>query len=262
MSSQLDGVKEHNIDLGICPTCPEHVSRFGQGRDDDDSVTNITVATAIAAAATGTTAESSLGQSTSAGSVHPGLLAAINRSIMPAFNQVMQNQSVLQSQIPAMSLARPPPVQAPPAFIVPPVQQLAFLMQQPFQLPMQQQQYQQAAGYGQGQQGMFQGGHGGQGGRGHSRGGSHGTHQRHHDFVSMICNQADMGPYQGQQGMFAPCNLFGGMGPFVPQAPAKNNNNVLSKRFANLNTCFSCGFDVAEGHTSATCPFGWHKPNH
>jgi hypothetical protein len=108
---------------------------------------DITVATTIAAAAMSTTAASLLGQSTAAGSVHPGLPAAINWSIAPAFNQVMQNQSVLQSQIAMMLLAQPPSVQTPPAFINLPVQQVAFPMQQSFQPPMQQQQYQQTAGY-------------------------------------------------------------------------------------------------------------------
>jgi hypothetical protein len=85
----------------------------------------------------------------------------------PVFNQVVHNQSVLQNQIAAMSLAQPPPAQG-----VPPVQHVAFPMQQPFQPPMQQQHYQQAASYGRGQQGQFQGGCGGQGGRGRGFGGS------------------------------------------------------------------------------------------
>jgi hypothetical protein len=44
----------------------------------------------------------------------------------------------------------------------------------------------------------------------------------------MILNQVGMGPYQGQLGMFAQPNPFGGMGPFVPQAPTKNNNSAPS----------------------------------
>jgi hypothetical protein len=111
---------------------------------------------------------------------------------------------------------------------------------------------------------MFQEGRGGQGGGGHGRRGSHGACQHHPDFATMIHNQAGMGPYQGQQGMFASPNPFGGIGPFMPQAPATNNKYALSliKRFANWNACFSCDFDVAEGHTSARCPFDWRKPNH
>ncbi len=29
-----------------------------------------------------------------------------------------------------------------------------------------------------------------------------------------------------------------------------------------LECCFSCGFDIEEGHTSQTCPAHWHKMNH
>ncbi len=77
--------------------------------------------------------------------------------------------------------------------------------------------------------------------------------------------QGQMMPNQGQQeGMFVPPNPFGGMGPFVTnaQAPAGTHAPSLIKRFANWNMCFLCGIDVEEGHTSATCPFEWRKPNH
>ncbi len=91
--------------------------------NDNDSATDITVAmqVAVAATGTGTLAASLLGQGTAAKSgIHPGLLTAINQSIAPAFNQVVQNQSILQSQIAAMSLARPPPAQ--PAYVALPIQ--------------------------------------------------------------------------------------------------------------------------------------------
>jgi hypothetical protein len=183
-----------------------HVLDLG---NDDDSAMDITMATQVAAVATGTgtLAASSLGQGAAATSgIHPRLLTAINQSIAQAFNQVVQNQSVLQSQIAAMSLAHPPPAQ--PTYLAPPIQQVAFPMQQPFQPPMQQQQYQQQAGYERGQQG-FQGGRGAQGGRGRGRRGSRGC-QRCPSFATMIENQAGLGPYHGQQGpigqetMFAP----------------------------------------------------------
>jgi hypothetical protein len=249
--------------LGYAPSAQNMYHLLDMG-DDNNNATDITVTTQVAALATGTMTASLLGQGTAASSVHPGLLAAINQSIAPAFNQVVQNQSVLQSQIALTLLARPPPVQAPPAFMVPPIQQVAFLMQQPFQPPVQQQQYQQAAGYSCGQQGMFQGGHGIQGGCSCGRGGSRGARQHRPSFGTMICSQAGMGPPQGQQGMFAPPNPFGGIGPFVSLVPAQGTTNAPSpvKRFATWNTCFSCGVDVAEGHTSATCPFEWGKPNH
>jgi len=34
------------------------------------------------------------------------------------------------------------------------------------------------------------------------------------------------------------------------------------KRFNNWNYCFSCGFDIEDGHTSATCPQDWRKTGH
>jgi hypothetical protein len=34
------------------------------------------------------------------------------------------------------------------------------------------------------------------------------------------------------------------------------------KKYANWNVCFSCGFDIEEGHTSQTCPGHWRKMNH
>jgi hypothetical protein len=227
--------------------------------NDNDSATGNTVAMIMAAATTGST----LGTGTAASNIHPGLIEAINQSIAPTCNQMVQNQSVLQNQIAAMLLSQPPPAQ-----VVPPVQHVSFPMQQPFQPPMQQQQYQQAAWYGCGQQSQFQGGPGRQGGRGRGRGGSQNGHQHRPSFAAMICNQQGHGqlaPYQGcQGGMFASPNPFGGTGPFLQAAKATTSTNAPSpiKRFANLNACFSCGFDVADGHTLATCPFEWCKPNH
>ena len=42
-------------------------------------------------------------------------------------------------------------------------------------------------------------------------------------------------------------------------APAYLN---IVKRFANMNVCFSCGFDIKDGHNSTTCPPLWRRPNH
>jgi hypothetical protein len=73
------------------------------GEDDDKDCTTKTTVTTIAVAATAT--GSTLGSITVAGSIHPGLIAAINQSIAPAFNQVVRIQSVLQNQIAAISMA-------------------------------------------------------------------------------------------------------------------------------------------------------------
>ncbi len=57
---------------------------------------------------------------------------------------------------------------------------------------------------------------------------------------------------------------------FVPGVPgvgaaARNMAPMYSnivKRYSNMNVCFSCGFDVENGHTSLTCPQAWRRANH
>jgi hypothetical protein len=36
----------------------------------------------------------------------------------------------------------------------------------------------------------------------------------------------------------------------------------LTMRFANWNACYSCSFDIPDGHTSQTCPQHLRKPDH
>ncbi len=43
------------------------------------------------------------------------------------------------------------------------------------------------------------------------------------------------------------------------EAPLYSN---LIKLYANWNAYYSCGFDVADGHTSQTCPQHLRKPDH
>lgn len=59
--------------------------------------------------------------------------------------------------------------------------------------------------------------------------------------------------------------------PAFPSATAHNgarNNNEQPpysntvKRYANWNVCYSCGFDVADGHTSMSCPPHLRKASH
>ncbi len=49
----------------------------------------------------------------------------------------------------------------------------------------------------------------------------------------------------------------GGPPPIVMVQAPQYSNTV--KKHANWNVCYSCGFDVANGHTSMTCPFHMHK---
>jgi hypothetical protein len=55
--------------------------------------------------------------------------------------------------------------------------------------------------------------------------------------------------------------------PGFPGAAAQIQNDQppysnTMKRYANWNACYSCGFDVADGHTSMSCPPHLRKATH
>ena len=159
-------------------------------------------------------------------------------------------------------------------------------MQNPFptpypkQAPYQQQYRPPNQGYYNEQQGYFGGGRGCQsGGCGRVRGSSRRGRPHHPNFQQMrnqmahimhngfpLFTQNGGGIYAtpnqgGGTGPFAPPNLGRGTGPFEAQPQFPNAPNPI-KRYANWNACFSCGFDVEDGHTSATCPTFLRKHNH
>ena len=78
------------------------------GNDDDSTAANSIGTTGQPTPGVGTEGISSIGAGASMANsaVHPGIMAAINQSIAPAFNQVVQNQSALQMQIAALSVAQ------------------------------------------------------------------------------------------------------------------------------------------------------------
>jgi len=54
-------------------------------------------------------------------------------------------------------------------------------------------------------------------------------------------------------------------GPTGVQGPNQGHQQPFSnvmKRYANWNACYSCGFDVADGHTSMSCPAHLRKATH
>jgi hypothetical protein len=62
-------------------------------------------------------------------------------------------------------------------------------------------------------------------------------------------------------------------GPFHPSAPEGQHAPPIAviqappysntvKKYANWNACYSCSFDVPDGHTSMTCPYHLCKPGH
>ena len=48
----------------------------------------------------------------------------------------------------------------------------------------------------------------------------------------------------------------------VPIQQAQPPYSNVVKRYANWNACYSCGFDVADGHTSMSCPPHLRKATH
>ncbi len=230
--------------------------------DDDttkDSAKAITVATIAAAAMTGST----LSNTYAASNTRSGLSLAITAMILPVLNQIAMNQTAFANQLASMSMMQQPQQAATIApthqFSMPPVPNVAFPMQHPLpvpypkQMPYQQQYRPLNQGYHNGQQGYYGDGRGCQsGGRGSIRGSSCGRHPRRPNFQQM----------QGRgTGPFAPPNLGGGTGPFGAQPQFQNAPSPI-KRYTNWNACFSCGFDVEDEHTSATCPTFLHKHNH
>jgi hypothetical protein len=43
--------------------------------------------------------------------------------------------------------------------------------------------------------------------------------------------------------------------PKMRQRRKKQDFSNIYKLYNNWNACFSCGFDIKDGHTSITCPF-------
>ncbi len=166
--------------------------------------------------------------------------ATIPLEITMAINQLAANQVAIQQQMAAMMFTAPPP-SLNTQFHIPPVQHMG---QQPF------------AGAA---QGIFNPGQGGggrqQGGRGRGCTGSRGRRCGHGAFANQTPGgSGGIPPFVG-----APS------GPVVPPTVARVNapfQSNLTKKHANWNVCWSCGFDVEDGHMPATCPTHWHKTDH
>jgi hypothetical protein len=97
-----------------------------------------------------------------------------------------------------------------------------------------------------------------QGGRGRGERANTGR-QGHTPFANFMGRggQGGLPPIGGSRG--------GGVALFAQQNAPHNvapmYSNII-KRYANWNVCFSCGFDVEDGHTSKTCPAPLRRANH
>jgi len=195
-----------------------------ESEDDDDDVH--TVITQMAALTT----QSQLTAST---------VAETNASVTTAINQLAANQQAMQQQFAAFTAMRnttyQPILSAPP-----PMQQLTIPSFGTFQPT-----------------GM--GGGGRSGGRGHGKRTNTGRQGRT-PFANFVGrgNQGGLPPIGGG-------GRGGGIALFAQQNAPRNAalmySNII-KRYTNWNICFSCGFDVEDGHTSKTCPAPWRHANH
>jgi hypothetical protein len=180
---------------------------------------------------------------------------ALPESIANAINQLSTNQMAIMmqiSQIAAMSFAQQPQAPSFQTTHTPPIQQIAILAIQPFLGAVTGFQTGTAAG----------GGCEGRNRRKGRDGCSAGHGGGHNDRTPFATYQQGKG--RGVGGL-----LQQGPPGFIPQAPRPGGNNPPAtpslnfvKRFANNNVCYSCGFDIKDGHTSVTCPREWQKTNH
>jgi hypothetical protein len=198
-----------------------------QDEDTDDDTVNTIVTIPQTAAAV--TVGSSIGAASAA-------TISANADITAAINQLAANQTAIMSQMAAMSFAAAPPnphrARPPNPFQVPPIQQLAIPLQQQFPPP-----------------GGNNAGRGGRGGRGRGRGRGGRSLTPFADHMRTVGHTPAM-----------PAPLGRG-GAQIPQQQTRNPDfSNIYKRYNNWNVCFTCGFDIEDGHTSQTCPF--KKANH
>jgi hypothetical protein len=208
------------------------------GDDDNDDTT--ATDTTLTHTAMMNAAMASTGNATTAAT-------SLHESVINAINQLNANQALMVQQMAALSLNN---AQRPPAQIMVPVPQMQQLTI-PTQVP-----YAGAAmptAFNMGRGGCV--GRGGRGGQ--SRGGGRGQRT---PFATHLQNQAQGRGGSGNNGgiPIAPGGA-GIVGQPATQAAAYSN---VTKMFANWNVCYTCEFDIEDGHTSVTCPRGWCKPNH
>jgi hypothetical protein len=216
------------------------------GGNDTDSGTEGTVATQTApimqtaAITTGSTLGNTYGGGT------------IPVEITNAITQLAANQQSIMTQMAAMSFNNAPPPKAAATFHVPPIQQLNI----PTFAGQANPGYNSGTGFTGGNRGH---------GRGRGRGVSRGVGGRGNaptPFANHLRNTQMAGGRGGSAlpgiGYPPPVGGFNGRAAKPPNPPHSN----IVKVYANWNVCFSCGFDIEEGHTSQTCPKHWGKMNH
>ncbi len=227
----ISGPSYNDRTAGIFTGRHKHVQRVGgQGQGQDtDTTNNATTVTQTAAYTMGSTLGNTYGGAT-----------PIPLEISTAINQLAANQVAIQQQMAPMTFTTNSPSPH-TQFQIPPILNMG---QQPF------------AGVAQGIYNIGQGGGGcQQGGRCRGCTGSRGGGCGRGAFAQQI-----PGGFGG-----IPPFVNGPPVAFVPPTGARVNapfQSNLTKRYANWNVCWSCGFDVEDGHTLAMCPTHWRKTDH
>jgi hypothetical protein len=86
-----------------------------------------------------------------------------------------------------------------------------------------------------------------------------------HNAQTPFANYVGQGGQSGLPSIGGGTGRGGGVLPFTKQTMPRNAAPMYSniiKKYANWNVCFSCGFDVKDGHTLKTCPAPWRGANH
>ena len=188
---------------------------------------------------------------------HSQLTANTAATTSQQLAQLQMAQQQMMTQLAAMSVAPTSHHNHVMAPVMAPVTQ-PFVAVPPMQQPAQQQtfQYNNNSLFGS-RFGRRGGGRGGRGSRGGGCGGravlNYFPPPGMHGFQPMAST-----PIMQQQ----PGNNSGSFSNAPLNRHTASAYSNIVKRFANLNVCFSCGFDVKDGHTSSTCLMQWRRPNH
>ncbi len=189
---------------------------------------------------------------------HSQLTANTAATMSQQLAQLQMAQQQMMTQLAAMSVAPTQQQNHIMAPIMAPVTP-TFAPTTPTQHPSHQQpfQYNNTSPFGS-RFGRRGGGHSGRGIRGGGRGGRAPQINYYQPQGTQAFPHHAATPIMQQQ----PGNTI------VPFAGAPSNRRTtlaysnIVKRYANMNVCFLCGFDVEDGHNSGTCPMQWRRPNH
>ncbi len=170
--------------------------------------------------------------------------ATITAKVTAAINQLSANQQQIIQQMVAMNVTSPQQSIAANMYYIPPILMVNIPNQHAFN----------EGGFQQGRGSARGGGYSRKGGRGRQEGcggGSRNPFANHMVHAGRGNGQqiSHLGGHPGFSGAaFSPA-----MQP--QQQPRTANFSNIYKRYNNWNVCYSCGFDVEDGHTLMTCPF-------